>query len=213
MRAYTAQRSADSADEIWLVEHPPVYTLGLAGHREHILAPGAIPIVASDRGGQVTYHGPGQVVAYALIDLRRLGIYVKELVYRIEQSVLQTLDAYGIAATRVCGAPGIYAHLAPGPADPSAPGRGACAGAPCFDGLAKIAAIGIRVSNGRSYHGVALNVAMDLAPFGGIDPCGYPGLQTIDLATLGCRTRWDDAARTLSGRLAIHLAASPRCPT
>jgi lipoyl(octanoyl) transferase len=205
MREFTAQRAAGTPDELWVVEHPPVYTFGLAGRRAHLRDTGRIAVVASDRGGQVTFHGPGQVIVYTLIDLRRLGIYVKDLVYRIEQSVLQTLDAAGIDGLRVPGAPGVYVRLA------AAGGAGdersaADPVAARFAGVAKIAAIGIRVSNGRSYHGVALNVAMDLAPFAAIDSCGYPGLVTTDLATLGSRMTWESAARTLSARLAVHLA-------
>ena len=193
MRDFTLQRSADTPDELWLVEHDPVYTLGLAGRREHLVAPGATPVVATDRGGQVTYHGPGQAIVYTLIDLRRLGITVRELVYRIEQAVIQTLEPLGIGGQRVRGAPGVYVARAGG-----APGP--------FEGLAKIAALGVRIRNGCSYHGVALNVAMDLAPFSGIDPCGYRDLATVDLATLGVDLSWSEAAGRLSDRLAAHLA-------
>lgn len=217
MREFTAQRCADTPDELWVVEHPPVFTLGQAGRREHLLAPTDIPVVATDRGGQITYHGPGQVVIYTLIDLRRLGIFVKELVYRIEQSVIQTLDGYGVEGRRVKGAPGIYVPFG-GSSSPQplrqAQGR-LCprfrggeekmVSDPDFSGLAKIAALGIKVTNGRSYHGVAFNVAMDLSPFALIDPCGYPGLATADLATLGVHTTWQDAAERLAARLADHL--------
>ena len=203
MRAFTETRSPDTPDEIWLVEHDPVYTQGLAGRPEHLLNPGAIPVVASNRGGQVTYHGPGQVVAYPLIDLKRLGIYVKEYVYRIEHAVLKVLEAHHITGHRVAGAPGIYVRLADphshaaltGPADATDP----------FRGLGKVAALGIKVSRQCSYHGVALNVAMDLAPFGGINPCGYFGLQTVDLAKLGAVTDWSTVARQLGERLATQL--------
>ena len=203
MRAFTETRSPDTPDEIWLVEHDPVYTQGLAGRPEHLLNPGAIPVVASNRGGQVTYHGPGQVVAYPLIDLKRLGIYVKEYVYRIEHAVLKVLEAHQITGHRVAGAPGIYVRLADphshaaltGPADATDP----------FRGLGKVAALGIKVSRHCSYHGVALNVAMDLAPFGGINPCGYFGLQTVDLAKLGVVTDWSTVARQLGERLATQL--------
>jgi lipoyl(octanoyl) transferase len=194
MREFTLQRTPDTEDEIWLVEHPPVFTLGQAGRREHLLAPGEIPVIASDRGGQVTYHGPGQVVAYPLIDLRRLGIYVKELVFRIEQATIQTLESYGADARRVRGAPGIYV-----------PHAGSTA-AREFAGLAKIAALGIKVAAGRSYHGVALNVAMDLRPFSMINPCGYAGLATVDLATLDIRADWNDAATRLGERLQNHFS-------
>jgi len=193
MREFTARRGPDTADELWLVEHPPVFTLGQAGRREHLRDAGGIPVVATDRGGQITYHGPGQVVVYTLLDLRRLGIFVRELVYRIEQAVIQTLDASGVAGERVRGAPGVYVR------DPASAAAGALAG------YAKIAALGIKVSRGCSYHGVALNVAMDLAPFARIDPCGYAGLPTVDLSTLGISISWRAAADRLSGRLAQHL--------
>jgi lipoyl(octanoyl) transferase len=204
MRDFTAARGAATADEIWLVEHEPVFTQGVAGRAAHVLDAGAIPVVPSNRGGQVTYHGPGQVVAYALIDLRRLGIYVKEFVFRIEESVLATLAAYGLTGHRVAGAPGVYVRLddpfghaaLAGPQPPGDP----------FRGLGKIAALGIKVSNHCAYHGVALNVAMDLEPFTRIDPCGYAGLRTVDLATLGVRTDWDTAAARLGERLAARLS-------
>ncbi len=170
MRAFTQQRTPDTEDELWLVEHPPVFTLGQAGRREHLLATTEIPVIATDRGGQITYHGPGQVVAYPLLDLRRLGIFVKELVFRIEQAAIQTLEAFGADARRVKGAPGVYVPFAASQASGE------------FAGLAKIAALGIKVSNGRCYHGLALNVAMDLAPFSLINPCGYANLPAVDLS-------------------------------
>jgi len=194
MREFTAARTAETADELWIVEHPPVFTLGQGGRREHLLDPGEIPVVATDRGGQVTYHGPGQVVVYTLVDLRRLGIFVRELVYRIEQSVIQVLDESGVAAQRVRGAPGVYVR------DPGSRAGGDLAG------FAKIAALGIKVSRGCSYHGVALNVAMDLRPFSRIDPCGYAGLPTTDLATLGASVSWRAAADRLTDRLAKHFS-------
>jgi lipoyl(octanoyl) transferase len=210
MREFTAQRDADTPDELWIVEHPPVFTLGQAGKREHLLAPTDIPVVATDRGGQITYHGPGQVVIYTLIDLRRLGIFVKELVYRIEQSVIQTLDAYGVEGRRVKGAPGIYVPVNESASpQPSLRVRGEGekkVSDPDFSGVAKIAALGIKVTNGRSYHGVAFNVAMDLSPFALIDPCGYPSLATVDLATLRVQTTWHEAAERLAARLADHLS-------
>ncbi|MCS7101345.1 MAG: lipoyl(octanoyl) transferase LipB [Burkholderiaceae bacterium] len=198
MRDFTARRDGATADEIWFVEHPPVFTLGQAGRRAHLHDPGAIPVVATDRGGQVTYHGPGQVVAYTLLDLRRLGIYVKELVYRLEQAVLQTLATCGIEGRRVPGAPGVYVAV-PGAGSPAADGP--------WRGLAKIAAVGIKVTRGCCYHGVALNVAMDLAPFARIDPCGYAGLATTDLATLGVHIGWQEAAQRLAARLSAHFTA------
>jgi len=195
MRDFTEARDADTPDELWIVEHSPVFTLGQAGRSEHLLAATDIPVVHSDRGGQITYHGPGQVVVYTLIDLRRLGIYVKELVFRIEHAVLQTLAAHGIDARRVSGAPGIYA-----------PWSRSLRSAPGFEGLAKIGALGIKVTRGRSYHGVALNVAMDLAPFALIDPCGYAGLAAVDMATLGKTASRSDVAGHLADRLQAHLA-------
>ncbi|HEU0202470.1 MAG TPA: lipoyl(octanoyl) transferase LipB [Burkholderiaceae bacterium] len=195
MRAFTAARTAATPDELWVVEHPPVFTLGIAGRREHILAARDIPVIAADRGGQVTYHGPGQVVAYTLIDLRRQGIYVKELVYRIEQAVIQVLQSYGVDGRRVRGAPGIYVPW------PAAASTGE------FAGLAKIAALGIKIAKGCSYHGVAFNVAMDLEPFARVNPCGYADLTTVDLAALGVGASWQEVAEQLSARLAAHFPA------
>jgi len=204
MREFTEARTDDTEDELWLVEHAPVYTQGLAGRPEHLLHAGDIPVVPTNRGGQVTYHGPGQVVAYPLVDLKRLRIYVKEYVYRLEHAVLKVLASYGVTGHRVAGAPGIYVRLD----DPF--GHAALSGPqPAHDpfrGLGKIAALGIKVSNHRTYHGVALNVAMDLAPFEGINPCGYPGLRTIDLATLGVSTDWASAAQRLGDRLAAQFS-------
>jgi len=202
MRDFTLQREPQSRDELWLVEHEPVYTLGQAGRREHVIDPGAIPVVVTDRGGQVTYHGPGQAVVYTLIDLRRLGITVRTLVFRIEEAVIQTLEPFGVIGQRVRGAPGVYVRYI-GVGSGSA-GREAPAGS-SFTGFAKIAALGVRIRNGCSYHGVALNVAMDLAPFARIDPCGYAGLAVVDLATLGVDLSWSEAAGRLSDRLAAHL--------
>ena len=201
MRAFTEQRDAATPDEIWLCEHDPVYTQGVAGQADHVLNPGGIPVVQTNRGGQVTYHGPGQVVAYPLIDLKRRGIFVKEYVYRLEQSVLKTLEGFGITGHRVAGAPGIYVRLD----DPS--GHAALTGPrrDPFEGLGKVAALGIKVSRHCTYHGVALNVAMDLSPFAGINPCGYAGLATVDLARLGVSTDWDTVAARLGDKLASHL--------
>jgi lipoyl(octanoyl) transferase len=201
MRAFTEGRGAATPDEIWLCEHPPVYTQGLAGKPEHVLAARGIPVVQTNRGGQVTYHGPGQVVAYPLIDLRRLGIYVKEYVFRLEQAVLKTLDRFGVTGHRVAGAPGIYVNLD----DPF--GHAALTGprAEPFAGLGKIAALGIKVSRHCTYHGVALNVAMDLRPFDGINPCGYAGLRTVDLSTIGVPASTDEVADVLGRQLANGL--------
>ena len=202
MRSFTAARNADTEDEIWLVEHDPVFTQGIAGRDSHVLAAGDIPVHRTDRGGQVTYHGPGQVVAYPLVDLRRIGIYVKEYVFRIEEAVIDTLWAHGVVGHRVRSAPGIYVRLA----DPFSHAMLQTAGLDPFAGLGKIAALGIKVSNHRTYHGVALNVAMDLEPFSRIDPCGYAGLKTVDLASLGVQAAWSDVAQTLAQRLAVRLA-------
>ena len=203
MREFTESRTGHTPDELWLVEHDPVYTQGLAGKAEHLLDAGAIPVVATNRGGQVTYHGPGQVVAYPLIDLKRLGIYVKEYVYRLEHAVLKVLEAHQITGHRLAGAPGIYVRLA----DPHSHAAlaGPRPGGDPFQGLGKIAALGIKVSRHCTYHGVALNVAMDLRPFGGINPCGYAGLPTIDLATLGVSTDGATVARQLGERLAAQF--------
>ena len=203
MQAFTAARTADTLDEVWLVEHDPVYTQGLAGKPEHLLNPTDIPVLATNRGGQVTYHGPGQVVAYPLIDLKRLGIYVKEYVYRLENAVLKVLESHQITGHRVAGAPGIYVRLA----DPGSHAAltGPMPGEDPFRGLGKVAALGIKVSRNCTYHGVALNVAMDLSPFDGINPCGYSGLRTVDLARLGVSTDWATVAQQLGSRLAAQF--------
>ena len=203
MRQFTARRSPDTEDELWLVEHNPVFTQGVAGRAHHVLQPGDIPVVQTQRGGQVTYHGLGQVVAYPLVDLRRLQIYVKEYVYRLEQAVLKVLEDHRVTGHRVAGAPGIYVKL-DDPFGHAALARPAPAGDP-FRGLGKIAALGIKVSNHCAYHGLALNVAMDLSPFERIDPCGYAGLRAVDLATLGVHTDWATVARQLGQRLSAQL--------
>jgi lipoyl(octanoyl) transferase len=158
MQQFTAQRTAQTADELWFLEHPPVFTLGMAGRREHLLAPGAIPVVTTDRGGQVTYHGPGQLVVYALLDLRRAGLGVRDLVTALEQSVIQYVATLGVTAIARREAPGVYV------------------------GERKLASVGIRIRRGCSYHGLALNVNMDLEPFQRINPCGYTGLAMMQLA-------------------------------
>ena len=169
MRAFTNAREPDTVDEIWLVEHPPVFTQGLAGRAEHVLTPGEIPVIRTERGGQVTYHGPGQVVAYTMIDLRRRGGGVRDLVCRLEAAAIDTCARWQVRAVRKPGAPGLYLAAADG-----TPG-------------AKIASLGLKVSRGCTFHGIALNVAMDLAPFERIHPCGYPGLQVTDLRRAGGR--------------------------
>lgn len=212
MQAFTAARTADTPDELWICEHPPVFTQGLAGRDDHLLAPGPIPVVQTNRGGQVTYHGPGQVVAYPLVDLQRVGYFIKEYVYRVEEAVIRTLAAFGVTGHRVAGAPGIYVRLDdPGshaqlPQRPQKREPGTSPPAPDFDGLGKIAALGIKVSRHCTYHGVALNVAMDLQPFQRINPCGYAGLQTVDLSTIGVAASWDDAATVLSQKLSATLS-------
>lgn len=158
MQDFTAARGADTPDELWLCEHPPVFTLGLAGRPEHLLKDIGIPLVKIDRGGQITYHGPGQLVAYLLLDLKRRGLTVKTLVGLIEQAVIDLLAEYGVPGERLAGAPGVYV------------------------GGAKIAALGLRIRNGCCYHGLALNVAMDLSPFAAINPCGYAGMAVTQLA-------------------------------
>ncbi len=189
MRDFTEQRQPDSPNEIWLVEHTPVYTLGQAGKPEHLLNPGAIPVVQTDRGGQVTYHGPGQLLVYCLFDLRRAGLYVKEYVALLEDAVIACLTHFGVAqACRKPGAPGVYVPL------------------PHEDGLAKISALGIKIRNGRSYHGLALNIAMDLAPFSGINPCGYEGLETTDMRSQGSTVTTEQAAQFLCSYLDQALA-------
>ena len=212
MQSFTENRTETTEDELWLCEHPPVFTQGLAGKADHLLVPGDIPVIQTNRGGQVTYHGPGQVVAYPLLDLRRRGYFVKELVFRIEEAVLRTLRHHGVTGHRVSGAPGIYVRLAdpfghtPLASDPEYVAAGQKLGSdPNFHGLGKIAALGIKVSRHCSYHGVALNVAMDLAPYQRINPCGYAGLPTIDLRSLGVHANGDDVAGVLSDKLQASL--------
>jgi lipoyl(octanoyl) transferase len=189
MQAFTEARTPDTLDEIWLVEHEPVYTLGQASKPEHLLNPGNIPVVQTDRGGQVTYHGPGQVMAYILADLRRSGRFIKAMVHQIEEATIETLRIYGIAhAGRKEGAPGVYV--------------------PKDGELAKIAALGIKVRNGCTYHGMALNVDMDLTPFNGINPCGYAGLQTVCMAQYGVEASWGDVAQTLSQQITRYCGLS-----
>lgn len=204
MRAFSEARSADTPDELWLCEHPPVFTQGLAGQAQHVLDPGPIPVVATNRGGQVTYHGPGQVVAYPLIDLRRSGYFVKEYVHRLEEAVIRTLATWGVTGHRVAGAPGIYVRLD----DPFAHAAlvGPRPGADPFAGLGKISALGIKVHRHCAYHGVALNVAMDLSPFSRINPCGYAGLRTVDLATIGVQAPLAAVRDVLARQLVALLA-------
>lgn len=186
MQRFTEARRQDTPDEVWLLEHPPVFTLGRAGRLEHVLEPGDIPLVHTDRGGQVTYHGPGQLIAYVLLDLGRRQLGVRPLVEILEGSVVDLLAAEGLAAARRQGAPGVYV------------------------GAAKVAALGLRIRRGCSYHGLALNVDVDLAPFGRIDPCGYPGLAVTRLADLGLGWGVPESARRLQAQLARLLRFTPR---
>ncbi len=184
MQDYTAQRDSSSADQLWLLEHTPVYTLGQAGRREHLLAPGRIPIVTSDRGGQVTYHGPGQLIAYVLVDLKRRGLGVRRLVTALEQAAIGLLAELDIAAVARPDAPGVYV------------------------GECKIASLGLRVRRGCSYHGLSLNVDMDLEPFTGINPCGYAGLKVTRLKDLGVNAGVWELAEPLARQLQRQLAAA-----
>ena len=184
MQKLTEERGPASADEIWFLEHPPVFTLGMNGRREHVLAPGDIPVVNVDRGGQVTYHGPGQLVLYPLLDLRRLGIGIRELVVRLENAVIELAASYGIEAVGRRDAPGVYVE-----------GR-------------KLASIGLRVRRGCSYHGLALNVVNDLEPFSRVNPCGYEGLQVVKLADLAAVGSFDEVAKRLEPLVAQHLLQS-----
>ena len=192
MQRFTKERDANTPDEIWVLEHPPVFTLGLAGDSSNLHSPSnQIPLVQVDRGGEITYHGPGQLVVYLLLDLRRLGIYVKELVFRIEQAVIDTLSDFGVQAERKQGAPGIYVSKQDGV---SSEWVGA-----------KIAALGLKVSRSCSYHGLALNVATDLEAFGRIHPCGYEGLKTVDMQTLGIKDNIDIISQALLRHLQKQL--------
>lgn len=206
MRAFTDARTPETQDEIWLVEHPPVFTLGLAGDPAHLLlADSGIPLVKVDRGGQITYHGPGQIVAYLLIDLRRRKLMVRELVRRIEEAVIETLATYNLVTDRKAGAPGIYVAR-PSPAQTK---DGANVRMHELHEGAKIAALGLKIRNGCSYHGVSLNVKMDLQPFLAINPCGYAGLETVDMAALGVDAGWRDVALLLAERLAHQIGGLP----
>ncbi len=241
MQEFTRQRGlqppSNMHNQLWICEHSPVFTQGLAGRADDILNAGNVPVIATDRGGQVTYHGPGQMVAYPLIDLKAAGYFVKEYVYRIEEAVIRTLAHFGVTGHRVKGAPGIYVRLD----DPFSHARLTESAPPSetteligvrtqlphdnnwnltpisvatkapmkatadFTGLGKIAALGIKVSRHCTYHGVALNVSMDLEPFSRINPCGYAGLQTVDLSTIGVSITWRDAADVLGKKLVIYL--------
>jgi lipoyl(octanoyl) transferase len=209
MQAFTLARTEVTPDELWLCQHPPTFTQGLAGKPEHVLGAGDIPIIQTNRGGQVTYHGPGQITAYPLIDLKRAGYFVKEYVYKLEESTLRTLAHFGITGHRVRSAPGIYVRLD----DPQSHTPLALAGINdsaesvfVQERLGKVAALGIKVSRHFTYHGVALNVAMDLEPFSRINPCGYTGLQTVDMKTLGVDALLEDVQSVFSKQLQTWLA-------
>ena len=194
MQAFTATRGADTRDEIWLTEHPPVYTLGLSGRREHLLRDNGIPTVKVDRGGQITYHGPGQLVAYLLYDLRSRKLGIRAMVRTIEGALVEWLATLGVPAYGKPSAPGVYVARS--------------------GGEAKIGALGLRVRNGCTYHGLAVNVAMDLAPFADIDPCGYPGLAVTQLADLDVARTVEQAGAELAPILIAHLAhPGPNDPT
>jgi lipoyl(octanoyl) transferase len=186
MQAFTDARGAATPDEIWLTEHPPIYTLGLSGRREHLLRDNGIPALKVDRGGQITYHGPGQLIAYTLFDLKRSRIGVRDMVRRIEAAVVKWLDSVGISAYGKSSAPGVYVATAAGEA--------------------KIAALGLKVRNGCTYHGLAVNIAMDLAPFADIDPCGFPGLDVTQLAAFDIARSVESAGAELAPILAAHLS-------
>ena len=183
MQDFTATRDGQTPDEIWLLEHPPVFTQGLAGRPEHLLRETGVPLVRTDRGGQITYHGPGQVIAYLLIDLARRGLKVRELVSRIEQATIDLLASLGSEGQRLAGAPGVYV------------------------GGAKIASLGLRVKGGCSYHGVSLNADMDLSPFAAINPCGYPGLKVTQLRDLGVRSDPTEVGELLLQQLQNHIGS------
>jgi len=181
MQRFTTERDATTPDELWLTEHPPVFTQGQAGRPEHLLRDAGIPVVKIDRGGQITYHAPGQAVAYLLVDLSRRNLKVRELVTRIEQAVIDLLAGHGLRGERLSGAPGVYV------------------------GGAKVAALGLRVKGGCCYHGVALNVDMELEPYAAINPCGYPGMQVTQLRDLGVETGWQRAGEELLEHLKRQL--------
>jgi lipoyl(octanoyl) transferase len=185
MREFTLARDAETPDELWFLEHEAVFTQGQAGKAEHVLAPGAIPVVQSDRGGQVTYHGPGQLMGYVLVDLQRLGYGIRSLVTRLEQATVDLLAGYGIEAAGRRDAPGVYV------------------------GARKICSLGLRVRKGRTYHGLALNVAMDLEPFARINPCGFQGLAMTQVSELGGPADLATVARDLEPHLTRHLGLTP----
>ena len=185
MQGFTDARDSDTVDELWLVEHDPVFTLGQAGKDEHVLMPGDIPVIHVDRGGQVTYHGPGQIVLYPLLDLKRLGIGVRDYVCKIEQAIIDTLGEWNIGAERKAGAPGVYVNGA------------------------KVAALGIRVRRGCSFHGLAFNIDMDLEPFSRINPCGYAGLEVVSMSDLGGPGGMEAVTPVLLAQIAQQFGLAP----
>jgi lipoyl(octanoyl) transferase len=192
MKEFTLHRDINTPDQIWILEHPPVFTLGLAGDLNHLLNHNSnIDLVQVDRGGQITYHGPGQIIVYLLLDLKRLGIYVKELVFRMEQAIINTLTYYQIGSERKTGAPGIYISSTSN----------------LQHARAKIAALGLKVTRHCSYHGLALNVNMDLSPFLMINPCGYPDLETIDMKSMGVEKELTEVSKTLVKELQEQLSS------
>lgn len=218
MQAFTEARTPDTSDELWLCEHDPVFTLGLASKPEHLIAPGDIPVLPTNRGGQVTHHGPGQIVAYPLVNLQRAGFFVKAYIHKIEEALIQTLWHFGVVGHRVAGAPGIYVRLddpfshALLPQRPQYRAPGSPAPEPNFEGVGKIAAVGVKVSRHCTYHGLALNVAMDLKPFLRINPCGYAGLPTVDLSTIGVQAHVNDVAPLLAQALTQQLSPGAQPP-
>lgn len=205
MREFTAQRAVGQPDEIWLLEHDPVFTQGLSGKPEHVLTAGSIPVIQTERGGQVTYHGPGQVVAYTLVDLARLGLGVRDMVCRLEAAAIETCAQWQVAVMRKPGAPGLYLRESTTAAQPLIENRAATDRAG-----AKIASLGLKISRGRSYHGIALNVDMDLTPFGRINPCGYAGLPVTDLRRAGAQPNpcMAEVGRAFGAALVRHLYPS-----
>ena len=191
MLEFTTGRTTETVDELWVCEHPPVYTLGQAGKAEHLLVDNGIPLVKIDRGGQITYHGPGQVVVYLLLDLARRGLKVRELVSRIEQAVIDVLAADGVSATRLDGAPGVYV--------------GEHSGEAAHAGYAKVAALGLRIRKSCCYHGLSLNVDMDLSPFAAINPCGYAGMAVTQTRDLGLARSPQQMGEALVGQLVLQL--------
>jgi lipoyl(octanoyl) transferase len=215
MQDFTSSRTENTPDELWLCEHPKVYTLGLSASAQDLRIANDIPLIQTNRGGQITHHGPGQIVAYPLVNLSHKGYFVKEYVYRLEEAVIKTLNGLGLTAHRVLGAPGVYVNpLEPtaherrhyGPHEQAPTTNSNPSSAPQFDGLAKIAAIGVKVSKHCTYHGLSLNVSMDLEPFEAINPCGYEGLKTTNLHQLGVMLNCQDVSVLLAEKISTYLS-------